>query len=107
MHSNGRQNSGQTQQKGKLDCAQQAAAALDVTGGVAPTANADGSVDMVFHQGEPSLHVVRSSLTESHLLVNGDGAGPLTGMVSADVRNSLAFVDAADTAHDDRWAKLG
>ncbi|KAK4701122.1 hypothetical protein P7C70_g5115, partial [Phenoliferia sp. Uapishka_3] len=58
---------GKTPGGGAVDCAQAAAKSLATSGGTVPTANADGTVDLTFHQ------------------VNQDGAGPLAAMVSGDM----------------------
>ncbi|KAL8286624.1 hypothetical protein RQP46_004152 [Phenoliferia psychrophenolica] len=58
---------GKTKGGGVVDCATAAAASLATAGGQVPTANSDGTVDLVFHQ------------------VNQDGAGPLAAMVSTDM----------------------
>ncbi|KAL8277366.1 hypothetical protein RQP46_010206 [Phenoliferia psychrophenolica] len=58
---------GKTPGGGVTDCATAAAQSLATAGGTVPTANADGTVDLTFHQ------------------VNQDGAGPLAAMVSTDM----------------------
>ncbi|KAK4701273.1 hypothetical protein P7C70_g4963, partial [Phenoliferia sp. Uapishka_3] len=89
---------GKTPGGGTTDCASAAAKSLATSGGVVPTANSDGTVDLTFHQ------------------VNQDGAGPLTAMVSGDMgatwqeatvkQNVNGFIGLSGTKNEDIPVKV-